>query len=310
MSKNYDVMGISKPMLAGRCTDTSKLTYPLLATPKLDGIRCLTIAGEDGKVRAVSRTFKDIPNAHINSLVSALEVGLDGELMCDDSTFSEITGNVMREDGEPDFYYAVFDYFSEKSYQERMADLKAWNAPKFVRKILPVEMKNEQDLLEYEQNCLASGYEGIMTRIPNGRYKCGRSTEREQLLLKIKRFVDNEAEIIEIIEKMTNDNVAEKDNFGRTKRSTALDGMVPANTLGAFRVRDVVTGTEFQIGSGFDDAFRKKVWANQSDYIGQILTYKSQEIGSKDAPRFPVFLHLRDKRDVDIPKSKQKKLND
>ena len=44
-----------KPMLAGKVDDPSKLTFPLLATPKLDGIRLAnTIKDEsDGKTAVI-----------------------------------------------------------------------------------------------------------------------------------------------------------------------------------------------------------------------------------------------------------------
>ena len=71
-----------------------------------------------------------------------------------------------------------------------------------------------------ESACLEFGYEGIMLRDPNGTYKFGRSTARDNILLKVKRFLDDEAEVIGIEEKMSNQNVAEKDNFGRTERSS------------------------------------------------------------------------------------------
>jgi len=287
------MMGIRKPMLAGKCSDTSKLTYPLLATPKLDGVRALIING-----RAMSRTFKEIPNKHISIILQGLPDGLDGELMCDNAEFSEITGNVMREDGIPDFYYAVFDYFSDEPYNKRMENLKKLKCPEFIRKILPVEIENEEELLAYEADCLRNGYEGVMTRLPSGPYKQGRSTEKEQFLLKIKRFADSEAKILEIVEKTNNENVKEKDAFGRSKRSSAMAGLVLAGTMGALKVKDIKTGIEFGIGSGFNDEFRAEVWANQKKYIGKIIKYKSQEIGAKDAPRFPVYLGMRDKRDM------------
>ena len=34
---------ITRPMLAANVEDTSKLRYPLMATEKIDGIRCLVI---------------------------------------------------------------------------------------------------------------------------------------------------------------------------------------------------------------------------------------------------------------------------
>ena len=36
---------ITKPMLAGKCEHPDALSFPVLATPKLDGIRCLKLNG-------------------------------------------------------------------------------------------------------------------------------------------------------------------------------------------------------------------------------------------------------------------------
>jgi len=55
---------IVKPMLAGKCEQPSALRFPVLATPKLDGIRCLKING-----RAVSRSFKPISNTFIREWI-------------------------------------------------------------------------------------------------------------------------------------------------------------------------------------------------------------------------------------------------
>ena len=91
---------ITKPMLAGKCTDLDKLQYPVLATPKLDGIRCLIIQGEDGRPHAVSRKFKPIPNHHIRKwLEGNCPVGFDGELMLRGGTFQETASAVMRHNG-------------------------------------------------------------------------------------------------------------------------------------------------------------------------------------------------------------------
>ena len=114
---------IIKPMLASSCTDLGKLRFPVLTTPKLDGIRCLVI---DGK--AVSRKFKEIPNRHIQKLVSTLPNGFDGELMLQDhkASFQQVTSAVMSEEGNPAFVYHVFDYVSNNclvSYTERVKEL-------------------------------------------------------------------------------------------------------------------------------------------------------------------------------------------
>ena len=74
--------------------------------------------------------------------------------------------------------------------------------------------------------------------------------------------------------------------------------MVGKDTLGAVSVRDIVSGVEFEIGSGFDDAIRAEIWADKDNYIGKILRYKYFPVGSKDRPRFPVFQGFRDPIDL------------
>ena len=69
---------ITKPMLAGKCERMNALSFPLLATPKLDGIRCLKIGG-----RALTRSFKpDLQPLHTREWIEAnLPDGVDGELI-------------------------------------------------------------------------------------------------------------------------------------------------------------------------------------------------------------------------------------
>ncbi|KKN30171.1 hypothetical protein LCGC14_0836850 [marine sediment metagenome] len=289
---------IKKPMLAETCKDSSTLVFPVLGTPKLDGIRCLVIGG-----RALSRKFKEIPNRHIQALVSKLPEGLDGELMLRDQSkpFQAVTSAVMREDGEPDFVYNVFDYVIDKltmSYKGRMFQLQKLDVPEFVQKILPTVISTRSNLKTFEEKCLRHGYEGVMIRSFEGPYKCGRSTVREGFLLKIKRFKDSEATIVGFTARMHNTNVLKKDELGHAKRSSAKAGLVATATLGTLEVIDIKTNVPFEIGTGFDDVLRKKIWDDKSAVRGKIVKYKFQEVGTMDKPRFPVFLGFRDARDL------------
>jgi len=293
---------ITKPLLAVQA-DIDKIKYPVLATPKLDGIRCLIVNGV-----AVSRNFKPIPNNYIRERLLDLPDGLDGEIMLADhrASFQSITSAVMSFTGEPHFRYCIFDYVKEaldKPYFLRIEDLEDFYHPGFrqdghLKRILPLDLANNDEVAAYESECLEEGYEGIMLRHPEGYYKCGRSTVKEGILLKVKRFEDSEAEIIDLFEKETNTNEQTRDELGRAKRSTAKAGKVKAGTLGALLVNDIKTGIQFQIGSGFDDAIRAEIWADQSKYYGKIIKYKFQAIGVKEAPRFPVFLGFRSQRDM------------
>ena len=95
---------------------------------------------------------------------------------------------------------------------------------------------------------------------------------------------------------MFNANEAFGNELGRTARSSAKAGLVPKGTLGGFEVRDLKTGVNFSIGAGFTAAERKQFWDNAP--IGQTVKYKYFPSGSKDKPRHPIYLGMRDRRDV------------
>lgn len=301
---------ITKPMLAARCTDVSKIKFPVLATPKIDGIRCLRINGY-----SVSRTFKRIPNKYIQQQMQGLPDGLDGELIIN-GEFQKTTSGVMSRDGEPDFKYCVFDNTLSPvgvgyTYQERLSALSLMfnrtitgetlrttpivpQLPVFCCNIPARYLYNLNKLQEYESEMLALGHEGIIIRQPDSPYKCGRSTEREGYLVKLKRFKDAEAEVIGFEEQMENTNELKKDELGHAKRSTHKEGMIGKNTLGKFVVKSEFGVFRIGTGVGLTDKLRKTIWCNQHRYLGRGITYKYQEIGTKNLPRCPIFKGFRE----------------
>ena len=290
---------ITKPMLAGTLEAVETLQYPVLCTPKLDGIRCLKIGG-----KVLSRNFKPIPNNHVRVLIETIPFnGLDGELIIPAAAFNKVSSGIMSEEGQPNFEYWVFDYVKDdvkKPYSQRMNDLMTIEdkLPAFVKLVIPLRVDTQARLIAQEKQYLAEGYEGVIIRSPLGPYKCGRSTNKEGYLLKLKRFMDSEAEIIGFEEKWHNANEATKDELGRTKRSTHQANMVGTGMLGKFVVRDLKTGLEFSIGSGYDDELRKAIWKNPYSYIRKIIKYKYQASGMKELPRFPVFVGFRHANDL------------
>lgn len=285
---------LTQPMLA-----TSEIPniyedveYPCLIQPKFDGIRCIAINGV-----AYSRKMKPIPNQFIQKFFSDNNLhGLDGELMIH-GDFNKVQSAVMSEDGEPNFYYAVYDYWdSDQPYKIR--------AGVYVNKVLelrqPERVKNTQSILvntpesvETElQSFIDNGYEGAMLRKLDGKYKQGRSTFKEGYLLKLKRFFDDEAVVIGFEEKMTNTNTKEVDERGYSKRSSKKEGLVPANTLGSLQVD--WNGVIFNIGSGFNDEQRQDIWDSREKNLGKLVTFKYQEISPYGVPRFPVWKWFRE----------------
>jgi DNA ligase-1 len=292
-----------RPMLACSKTitegDFKNLRFPLIATPKFDGIRCLTLAGGAPK----SRALKDIQNDHIRDSLKGLGIeGLDGELMVPEAKdFGTVSSAVMRKTGIPDFEYWVFDlWIADGTYVERLQRLAEIAAvlPGFVKFVRPRICKTAEELLEFEVECIDDGFEGVITRAPESKYKFGRSTKNEQGMLKLKRFEDSEAVLVGILEEQANLNPAKTNALGRTERSTAKAGKVGKNTMGKMAVRDITTGVEFEIGTGFTAAQRVMFW--NVDLIGKIVKYKFQPAGAKEGgkPRFPSFQGFRHEDDM------------
>lgn len=296
---------ISKPMLAGTY-DASKARFPYMATPKIDGIRFVMVDGV-----ALSRSFKPIRNAHVQATLRQwLPDGTDGELTCG-NTFQSSSSAIMSVEGNPDFHCWVFDFVHPNvgciyPYLERINDPvlasleteHAQDPSSFGLTILRPEMvNNESELRAIEEQYLDAGFEGVMVRDPNGTYKFGRSTTKENTLLKVKRFLDDEAVLIDVLEKQHNMNEATQDAFGRTKRSTCQDGKIGADTAGTLVVR-TADGIEFGIGTGLDEAMRTKIWSDTSQYIGMMVRYKYFPVSIKEKPRHPVFLGFRHSEDL------------
>lgn len=287
-----------RPLLSAKAEteeDLEKLRYPLLVSPKIDGIRCV-IHPELGPV---TRSLKPIPNEYTRRLLTnSMLPGADGELVVGDhvgeNAFNMTTRGIMSHGGEPDFTFLIFDnYLLQDPFTERLRSIETFCIPNYMKRVTHFKVNTAQELLAYEEVFIKDGYEGIMIRDPNGKYKFNRSTFKEQILIKFKRTEEDEARIIGFEEKMHNANEAQKNALGYTERSDHQSGWVPAGTLGALIVENPKWGT-FKIGSGFDDAFRSRIWASRDRYKGKLVTFKFQRVGIQEKPRFPIFKGFRE----------------
>lgn len=290
-----------KPMLAATVDHLDQLVdmYPLLASPKLDGIRAVVVNGV-----LYSRNMKPIPNKYVSANLPLLKMnGWDGELVVGKpehpECFRTTTSGVMSVEGTPKFTFYVFDYADDKqlTYLDRLMLLKTRikliDHPS-VKLVPQVKLTDSFETHEYEVKMLERGFEGVMLRKPHGIYKQGRSTLREGHLMKLKQFADSEAIVLNLIEQMENTNEKTTDELGRSKRSSHKAGKVAKGTLGSCMVRDIVSGVEFDVGSGFNDEQRQHYWDNPKLLKGKTIKYKYFPTGSKDKPRFPVFIGVRE----------------
>lgn len=285
---------IKKPLLAAEF-DPSKAKFPYFCSPKVDGIRFVI---QNGK--ALSRSLKPIRNNYVREMLEKyLPEGTDGELTCG-KNFQSSTSAIMSIEGQPDFTVWVFDLYSEAGYNDRLTFM--FNSfvnictPFTCKKLYPKLVKNLEELVDLKTQYLTEGFEGIMLRSGDGRYKFGRSTVKENILLKWKDFVDEEATITGFIERLHNSNEKETNELGYSERSSSKAGMVPMDTLGALIVEN--EKYEVKIGTGFDDALRQEIWNNRESYLGKLVKFKYMVHGFKDKPRHPVFIGFRDKEDL------------
>lgn len=287
-------------MLAGKA-DPAKIKFPALASPKLDGVRAHVI---DATV--VSRNLLPFKNPEIQRIYGRKEFnGLDGEFMVgsptDPAAFRQ-TGVLNSHGGDCSAVKLhVFDDFTNPHHEFRNriedAHRRIWDFPQF-QIVNHFSIPDLVHLDAMESQFLEMGYEGLMLRDPAGRYKFGRSTTNEGLLLKVKRFEDGEADVLGAEERMHNANEKTLIKNGKATRNTKKEGKVATGMLGALLVRDRKTGVEFSVGSGFTDTERLALWAQPQLYVGKIVKYQFFPTGSKDKPRFPTFKGFRDPIDL------------
>ncbi len=300
-----------KPMLACDYVE-SKLKFPLIAQPKIDGVRGLNLTG-----KLTGRSLKTHDNIATTAFYShPVFIGLDGELAANEETHADLcrltTSAVGTIKGTPFTLWHLFDIINERTlhlpYEKRLEALQDHynkmrdNFPEYanrVRVIPHVVVGNLETLLYYDTLWLAKGYEGTILRDPNGKYKQGRSTPTEGGLLRIKRFTDGEAVVDSVEEGQTNNNEATINPTGHTERSTHQENMVPNGMVGRLNCTDCKTGLPIIVAPGrMPHADRIAYLQFPERILKETIKYKHFNKGVKDKPRFPTFQCIKAKSDI------------
>lgn len=300
-----------KPMLAPNETpEFDTLKFPLLGSPKFDGIRATMQGGQ-----LLSRSLKPIPNKYVQERFTSLDIpeGIDGELICGnpfENPYKRTHSIVMSDDKPMDFYgdtvrWNVFDKYGELGF--RFRHLSAGSAVAMVdcdsvRLVEHVLINNIANLEDFERETLAKGYEGVMLRSVDGPYKSGRATLKQGWLLKVKRYQDAEAVIVDCYAEQENNNEEFTNELGRTARSSAKAGKTDKEQLGGFNVigqGSFYAGIDFKVpNSSIPHEERKLLWIERESLKGKLVTYKFFPQGSDVRPRHPVFKGFRSKEDM------------
>lgn len=306
-----------RPMLADNKFNLAEhgkdLHFPALLSPKLDGIRVVL----HPELGAVTRNLKPVRNRYARETLNALmeehpeTVWLDGEIIVGDPTapnaYNATSSGIQSFEGEPDFAFYVFDkYHPTEPFAERIIrakdSLDTRQLPeRFQRHLSFVGHKhidNLEDLKGWEGQYVEQGYEGAMYRHPEGLYKQGCSTLKQQWLLKVKRWGDCEGEVIGFEERLINGNEQTTSETGYAQRSSHKENMVPSGLLGAYEVKILngeFAGKICMVSPALHThEMLKEVWEDQWSHMFKTMTFTHFPHGSKDLPRFPKFLRWRE----------------
>ena len=260
---------------------------------KLNGIRASAINN-----KFISRQGKTINGMQhilndIQTLTNGTNMFFDGELIrknidgiTDNENFRIGTGIINSDASTKDeIKFVIFDCFpknelkdgkSKEKYSKRKQQLLYYNAEIKVKglnniEIVPMlyEGTDRSEIMKCLDFSTEQDWEGIMLN-KNTPYECKRTTN----LIKVKKFLSADLEVVDVLE-----------GDGRLK-----------GTLGALVVK--YKNNTVNVGSGYDDETRKKIWTNRENMIGKIIEVKYKEV-SKDKKtgleslQFPTYKCLR-----------------
>lgn len=293
--------------------DLDKIPYPQLASFKLDGIRCIF----HPTLGMVSRSLKPIPNkqlnekfAHITEFSKVHNIILDGELYAHGRTFQDITRACMTDDlwsvdtlkklkketEEPTKYvdnlinvieFFMFDIIiDDVEFEKRFIQYKNLDISHIIG-VGQVVVNNKQDVLDRFIVAQKEGYEGLILKNPNGKYKFGRATVKENLCYKVKPFIDFSRLIKGVVQATQVKDGTERtiNELGHSVTSKKKDDRELIDKASAFIVD--WNGQDLKVTIAATDIEKEEIWSNREDYIGKEVNFKAMEIGMKDLPRHP-----------------------
>lgn len=256
-----------------RAFEAGKVTYPVLAGLKLDGIRAEYVNGG-----FISRNGR--PLLGLDHLQKPCGLGhWDGELivpsMMDD--FDAMSGHIRSLGDTPDVRYVIFDDITLRTLpQKQRYDILSRRFPPFTLKnmdklplvtYLPHYLLDSYDeIMELFAAVRQLNQEGIVIKRPRFPYQAGRNYN----WMKLKKGFEREYEIVDVYE-----------GDGKFK------GMLGGVTV------QITPTTTTNVGSGFSDKARVDYWLNPHKVLGRLATITAMERTKDGSLRHPVFKTVR-----------------
>lgn len=244
--------------------------------PKCDGYRCLA-RKIDGRLSLTSREGKPFTTLlHLEEVLHRiLPEGetLDGELFNPEVPFQKIASAIRRQQElTAAVQLHVYDVVNPGAYRDRMLllDDLVGDGVDQIRRVTTVPITSAAQLLEYERDCVAEGYEGAMLRYGDAGYEPGR---RSPTLLKVKTMQDAEFEIVGV-----------REGAGTHAGCAVFECHIPA------------TGGTFTVTAPGQMPAKRAAWDNRDSFIGKQLTVKFFEWTTSGdiKPRMPVALRIKE----------------
>jgi predicted DNA-binding WGR domain protein len=266
-------------------TKGKPIKYPCYVQPKKDGV-CAVGSAKDGlitrggkdRLTPGGKAWKDIcPQIYKELKRLNYHKPLHGEVYLHSYTLDDITSACKKENTlSGKLQFIIFDVVDTsatfKERKEELEDLEVLLQSldyKYLRVIQTFTVKNESELLDFETHFLSKDEEGLVARVPAGKYYPG---ERSTEVLKLVRFDSMELKVLDILP------------------------MENEPTHGIFVVDcETANGELLKVtpGEGFDDKKRQAILKNKKDYIGQLLTIRHRGFTQYGTPRIATGESLR-----------------
>ena len=298
-----------KPMLSIDIKDAT-IKYPKLVSYKLDGIRFIV----HPLLGMVTRALKPIPNIRIREKFQPLldiairdNIIFDGEIYSHKLTFQQMISVVMTHDTTVNVDKVKFHCFEcvaedtkNAPFIKRNADIKVLLSKEtdLVMIVNQRIVNSKEEVDKLYRRALSDGYEGLILRSEKSPYKFGRSTLREEYMLKVKPFKTFDSYIICVEQSTKVDPLVDKtiNELGRSVTSKKKDDRILIEKASAFWVN--YGFYKVKVSLAMTDEEKIEVWKNRKSYIGRMIEYRGMLVGSKDVPRHPTFIRFRDDRPV------------
>lgn len=266
---------------------------PWLVSRKLDGIRCISIFDETGKVKFYSRAGNEFLTLSVLATdlekLNLVNTVIDGEICLVDESGKEDFQGIIKQIGRKDHtiqhpMYLAFDMLTISDFltgesvetfltrNHRLMTTLANTKLKYAARLDQIAVTNEDQILELMITVREQGWEGLMLR-KDSTYLGKRSNE----ILKIKEMHDAEYQVIDIETAIQRVIV----------NGAEVEELMLKNAIVEHR------GNRVQVGSGFSLEQRRFFRDNPNLIIGKTITVQyfeeTQDQHGDHSLRFPVF---------------------